>query len=272
MDDVAQATAEFLRFFAAWGPKKGRISGHIVTRGSQIFLAATILAKSRPPRTALLATQLDPLMPARAHAVEVIAARLGALVVEVHADQSPAATACAAGALVRERREVGLLDGRGHHARTLPRNRGRRGRRGRSMLAASQEYTAPSPSPTLRRVARTTPPCRWSQTPSAAQRRAPDGRRSRCSRARRFVCTSTTRAAARARRGALISRDRAVMKAFSFSRRLRDRWLAWPARVGPQLAAQFELDASAVTVVLEGYVREHLTELASERCEFWVPS
>jgi len=28
---------------------------------------------------------------------------------------------------------------------------------------------------------------------------------------------------------------------------LRDRWLAWPARVGPLLAAQFERDATAVT-------------------------
>ena len=70
------------------------------------------------------------------------------------------------------------------------------------------------------------------------------------------------------RRGALISRDRAVMKAFSFARLLRDRWLAWPARVGPQIAAQFDLDAGAVTVVLEGLVREHLEELASETCEF----
>jgi hypothetical protein len=51
------------------------------------------------------------------------------------------------------------------------------------------------------------------------------------------------------RRGALISRDRAVLKAFSFARMLRDRWLAWPARVGPPLAAQFDLDAGSVTVV-----------------------
>jgi hypothetical protein len=49
---------------------------------------------------------------------------------------------------------------------------------------------------------------------------------------------------------------------------LRDRWLAWPARVGPALAAQFDLDAGTVTVILEGLVREHLAELASERCEF----
>lgn len=69
-------------------------------------------------------------------------------------------------------------------------------------------------------------------------------------------------------RGALISRDRATLKAFAFARMLRDRWLAWPARVGPQLAATFEIDAGAMTIVLEGYVREHLTELSSERVEF----
>lgn len=45
-------------------------------------------------------------------------------------------------------------------------------------------------------------------------------------------------------------------------------WLVWPTRVGPLLAAQFEVDAGAVTVVLEGLVREHLAELARERPEF----
>jgi hypothetical protein len=82
------------------------------------------------------------------------------------------------------------------------------------------------------------------------------------------VDVQTKRLVLEQRRGALISRDRAVMKAFSFARMLRDRWLSWPARVGPQLAAQFEVDAGAVTVVLEGYVREHLAELASESVEF----
>ncbi len=35
---------------------------------------------------------------------------------------------------------------------------------------------------------------------------------------------------------------------------VRDAWQAGPARVGPLLAAQFDLDAGAVTVVLEGLV------------------
>jgi hypothetical protein len=82
------------------------------------------------------------------------------------------------------------------------------------------------------------------------------------------VDVQTKRLALEQRRGALVAKDRAVRTAFAFARMLRDRWLAWPARVGPLLAAQFELDAGAVTIVLEGYVREHLEELASERCEF----
>ena len=45
----------------------------------------------------------------------------------------------------------------------------------------------------------------------------------------------------------------------------RDRWLAWPARVGPQLAAQFDRDAAAVTVALEQHVRQQLEDLAVER-------
>jgi hypothetical protein len=41
-----------------------------------------------------------------------------------------------------------------------------------------------------------------------------------------------------------------VHKAFSFARTLRDAIQAWAARVGPQLAAAFDLDASAVTIYL----------------------
>jgi len=70
------------------------------------------------------------------------------------------------------------------------------------------------------------------------------------------------------RRGALISRDRATLKAFAFARMVRDTRLTWPARVGPQLAATFELDATAVTLYLEDQVRQLVAELPSERVEF----
>jgi hypothetical protein len=70
------------------------------------------------------------------------------------------------------------------------------------------------------------------------------------------------------RRGSLISRDRAVLRCFAFARLLRDAWLAWPTRVGPEIAAAFEVDATALTIVLEARVREHLEQLARERAEF----
>jgi len=72
----------------------------------------------------------------------------------------------------------------------------------------------------------------------------------------------------RVRQGELLDRQQGQDTAFRFARMLRDRWQAWPSRVDPLLAATFDLDAAAVTVALENYVRDHLTELASESVEF----
>jgi hypothetical protein len=82
------------------------------------------------------------------------------------------------------------------------------------------------------------------------------------------VDVQTKRLVLEQRRGALVSRDLAVSKVFTFARTLRDACQTWPARVGPALAAQFDLDAAAVTVALDEHVRQLLTELASERVEF----
>ncbi len=73
--------------------------------------------RSRRAVDPLLATALDPAVPARADAVEVIAARLGTVTIEVHPDQAAVPAASAAGAHVGERREVCFLDGRGRHGR-----------------------------------------------------------------------------------------------------------------------------------------------------------
>jgi hypothetical protein len=70
------------------------------------------------------------------------------------------------------------------------------------------------------------------------------------------------------RRGALLSRDVAVHKAFSFARMVRDAWRTWPARVAPQLAADLGADPAALIIALQDLVRAHLEELASERVEF----
>jgi len=68
---------------------------------------------------------------------------------------------------------------------------------------------------------------------------------STCYRARAaalVVDVQTKRLALEQRRGALISRDRALLKVFAFARMLRDRWLNWPARIGPQLAADLDVE------------------------------
>jgi hypothetical protein len=83
-----------------------------------------------------------------------------------------------------------------------------------------------------------------------------------------IVDVQTKRLTLEQRRGTLISRERAVLKAFAFARLLRDAWLTWPTRVGPQLAAAFDVDPTAFTVALEDHVREHLASLARERPEF----
>jgi hypothetical protein len=48
----------------------------------------------------------------------------------------------------------------------------------------------------------------------------------------------------------------------------RNAWLTWSPRVGPQLAAAFDVDPTAFTVALEGHVRQHLSDLTRERPEF----
>jgi hypothetical protein len=82
------------------------------------------------------------------------------------------------------------------------------------------------------------------------------------------VDVQTKRLVLEQRRGALISRDLAISKAFTFARTLRDACQTWPARIGPTLAAQFDLDAAAVTVALDDHVRQLLDELTGQRVEF----
>ena len=62
-------------------------------------------------------------------------------------------------------------------------------------------------------------------------------------------------------KGDLIDRAQAVAQVFRLARSERDAWLNWPARVSAQMAANLEIDAHALHVVLEAAVREHLMEL-----------
>jgi hypothetical protein len=79
------------------------------------------------------------------------------------------------------------------------------------------------------------------------------------------------------RRGALLDRRTTLAKFFTVVRSMRDAWLAWPSRVGPELAADLhgivcadcrrKLDAPRLMIVVEPYVRRQLTELAGVRLD-----
>jgi len=88
----------------------GLVYGHATdTRGWASILAAA-------STTRCTARSLDPLVPKRAVTMEVVAARAGAVAVEVHADRPAGGAPRARAGLVVERREVGFLDGGRHGA------------------------------------------------------------------------------------------------------------------------------------------------------------
>jgi len=69
---------------------------------------------------------------------------------------------------------------------------------------------------------------------------------------------------ARARRGELVERAKAEHAIFEFARRMRDVWLAWPARIAAPLAVRLGTDPHAVEAALAAEVRRHLEEPARD--------
>lgn len=74
--------------------------------------------------------------------------------------------------------------------------------------------------------------------------------------------THLTRLKVQQLRGELVDRKTAESQAFAAGRLERDAWMAWPARVAAQMAADLRLDSREVHTVLEQYVHEHLAELS----------
>jgi hypothetical protein len=60
----------------------------------------------------------------------------------------------------------------------------------------------------------------------------------------------------------LVDRAKAIAHVFRMARSERDAWLSWPARVSAQMAAELEVDPHKMQVMLESYVRQHLSELS----------
>lgn len=63
------------------------------------------------------------------------------------------------------------------------------------------------------------------------------------------------------KQGKLVDRAEAEAAFFDEARAIRDAWLAWPARVGIEMADALKVDARTLTQVLATYVQQHLAEL-----------
>lgn len=61
----------------------------------------------------------------------------------------------------------------------------------------------------------------------------------------------------------MLDRQAAHQQGYAFARRLRDAWLAWPARVAAVMAADLGVDAHRLEVLLDAHVREQLQATAT---------
>lgn len=68
-------------------------------------------------------------------------------------------------------------------------------------------------------------------------------------------------------KGELVDRARAVATVFGLTRRERDAWVQWPARVAALMANELHVDPHAMETVLDKHVRRHLAELSDVRIE-----
>lgn len=64
--------------------------------------------------------------------------------------------------------------------------------------------------------------------------------------------------------GKLVDGTTITKKMFEFSRRNRDAWSNWPSQIAPLLASDLGVDQVRLVVLLENYVRRHLTEMADQ--------
>jgi hypothetical protein len=60
--------------------------------------------------------------------------------------------------------------------------------------------------------------------------------------------------------GRLVDAEAVKKSVFNLARQDRDSWANWPSRVAPLMAAELGVDPVKLGVILEKYVREHLTE------------
>ncbi|WP_028714378.1 hypothetical protein [Paracoccus sp. J55] len=68
-------------------------------------------------------------------------------------------------------------------------------------------------------------------------------------------------------KGELVDRARSTSLVFDLARRERDAWLNWPPRVAANMAAELGVEAHRMEVVLDKYLRAHLSEQAEVKID-----
>ena len=68
-------------------------------------------------------------------------------------------------------------------------------------------------------------------------------------------------------KGELVDRNRTVSLVYDLARRERDAWLNWPPRVAANMAAELGVEAHRMEVVLDKYLRAHLSEMAEVKID-----
>ncbi len=83
--------------------------------------------------------------------------------------------------------------------------------------------------------------------------------------ANEIIKAQTNRLRFKQLKGELIDRKTACDHVFQLGRQERDAWASWPARIASQMAAEQDdlHDPYRLQIILERYVREHLTELST---------
>lgn len=86
--------------------------------------------------------------------------------------------------------------------------------------------------------------------------------------ANEVVKTQTNHVRLRQLKGEMVDRSEALAHVFWLSRQERDSWQTWPSRVASQMAADLNIDAHALHVALDRYVRKHLEEIGAMAVTF----
>jgi len=68
--------------------------------------------------------------------------------------------------------------------------------------------------------------------------------------------------------GELVDVERAGKQFFKLARDARDAWITWPARIGPMLAADLQVDIAVVVEALNRYVQEQLERIGEKEPDF----